>query len=299
MTLDRVREVDSDDPRRSRRGRRRDHDQLGLRPRGPRRLNPRHGSERPPLDRAAERRRLERRRPAARNLRLDVPRDHRAERRHLPCLRSEVQGAFRGEHRHRRPQPREHRRRAEQHLRRQREPDQEQDGGGVKGFQPGRHARDGGNGRDRPPLPDQAARLHAQRSPRGSRLRDRDQADRLAAHEGDLRPPPRRVLDRRRHRRSRRRNRGRAGRHSRDRPLAARPRKTALQPARRGHHPRPARARSSLFRPNPVQSPSQASSSTASVSVSSTPTRHASPRRDSPSSKAPSRPGGSSCSPTR
>ncbi len=40
------------------------------------------------------------------------------------------------------------------------------------------------------------------------------------------------------HRRRRRRRRRRAGRHPRDRPLAARPREAALQPARRGHHPR-------------------------------------------------------------
>ena len=119
------------------------------------------------------------------------------------------------------------------------------------------------------------------------------------AHEGDLPPAPRRVLDRCRHRRSRRRNRRRAGRHPRDRPLAARPREAALQPARRGHHPRRARARSSLFRPSRARSPSRVSSSTASASASSTPTRHASPRRCSPSSKSPSRPGGSSCSPTR
>ena len=54
-----------------------------------------------------------------------------------------------------------------------------------------------------------------------------------------------------------------------------------------------------LFQPSRVRSPSRASSSTASGSGSSTRTRHASPRRDSPLSKSPSRHGGSSCSPTR
>ena len=52
------------------------------------------------------------------------------------------------------------------------------------------------------------------------------------------------------HGRRRRRRRRRAGRHPRDRALAARPREAPLRPARLGHHPRRARARSSLFRPS-------------------------------------------------
>ena len=78
----------------------------------------------------------------------------------------------------------------QQHVRRQRQPDQEQDGGGGEGFEPGRDARDGGDGRDRPALPDQAAAVHAERRARGRRVRDRRQADRLATHERDLRAAP-------------------------------------------------------------------------------------------------------------
>ena len=97
-----------------------------------------------PVARLPERRRLERRGAAARHLCLDVPRDHRPERRDLARLRGQVQGRLRGEQRPRRPQPREHRRRAQQHVRRQRQPDEDEDGGGVEGAQPGRDARDGG-----------------------------------------------------------------------------------------------------------------------------------------------------------
>ena len=64
-----------------------------------------------------------------------------------------------------------------------------------------------------------------------------DQADRHRAHEGDLPPAPRRVLDRRDHGRGRRRRRRRAGRHPRDRALAARPRQAPLRPARLGRSP--------------------------------------------------------------
>ena len=118
------------------------------------------------------------------------------------------------------------------------------------------------------------------------------------AHEGDLRPPPRRVLDRRDHGGGRRRRRRRAGRHPRDRVVAARPREAPLQPARRGHHPGRARERSSLFPPSRARSPSRGSSSTGSGSGSSTPTPLASPRRRSPSSTRRRSPAGSSCSRT-
>ena len=129
-----------------------------------------------PSHRAAERRRLGRRRAPARHLRLHVPRDHRPERRDLAGLRGQVHGALRGEHRPRRPQRREPRRRRHGHLRRQRQPDQEQDGGGGQGDQPGRDARHGGDGRDRPALPDGAPPVPAERRPRGRGLRDRRQA---------------------------------------------------------------------------------------------------------------------------
>ena len=182
-----------------------------------------------PSHRPPERRRLERRRAAARHLRVDVPRDHRPERRDLARLRGQVQGRF----------------------------EENNDLVGLslaniaaglsstfvvngsptktkmaeesKASQPGRDARDGGDGRDRPALPDEAAPVHAERRARGRRLRDRHQADRHRAHEGDLPPAPRRVLDRRDHGGRRRRRRRRAGRHPRDRPLAARPRQTPLQ----------------------------------------------------------------------
>ena len=140
-------------------------------------------------------------------------------------------GAARRERRSRRPRLREPRRRSEQHVRRQREPDEDRDGRRGQEPHPGRAADDGGHGRDRPAVPHQAAPVPAERGALRGRLPDRAEADRHREHEGHLESAPRRVLDRVDHRGRRRQRRRRAGHHRRDRPVDRRARPPPLRPA--------------------------------------------------------------------
>ena len=113
-------------------------------------------------------------------LRLHVPRDHRAERGHVACLRRQVQGAVRGEHRPRRPRasrtspPGSAAPSWSTGARRRRKMAEE-----AKAA-PDRACWRWPTTCDRPSLPDEAAPVHAERRPRCGRLRDRHQADRLA-----------------------------------------------------------------------------------------------------------------------
>ena len=95
-----------------------------------------------------------------------------------------------------RPRPCQPHRRPQRHLCRQRQPHQDRDGRRGKKPYPGRAAHDRGHGRDRPPVPDQAAAVPAERGALLGRVPDRCQADRRPRDAGDLRPAPGRVLGR-------------------------------------------------------------------------------------------------------
>ena len=124
---------------------------------------------------------LQRRAGTAGHLRLDVPGHPRPERGHLARLRRQVPGAVRRERRPGRAVGGEPGGRADQHLRRQRQPHQDRDGGRGEEPHPGRAADDGGGGGDRAAVPDQAAPVPAQRGALGGGVPDRPEAGRRSA----------------------------------------------------------------------------------------------------------------------
>ena len=185
---------------------------------------------------AAQRHLVERRAQARRHVRVDVPRHPRPERRHQPRLRRQVPRAAGRERRPGRPGNGKRGGRSQQHLRRQRKPDQDRDG--RRGQEPhaGRPADDRRGRCDRPAVPDQAPAVPPQRSALGRRVRDRREADRRQAHAPDLRPAEGRVHGRGADRRGRRLRRRRAGHHPRDRALDRAPRPPPLPAAQHGGH---------------------------------------------------------------
>ena len=175
------------------------------------------------------------------------------------------------------------------HVRRQRQPHQDADGGRRRRPQPDRVAHLRRRRADRAAVPDEAAAVHARGGALDGRVPDRHRADRREGHAPHLPAPRRRVRRRRDHRRGRRRRRRRAGHPARDRALDRRPSAARLQAdghARRsrrgGRARRTSRSRAALR-------PHRGSPSTASVRASTTRTRTSSARRCTASSPPRSR----------
>ena len=235
--------------------------------------------QRLPVVRAAERRGLERRRPAARDMRIDVPRHPRPERGDVAGLRRQVQGQFvenndlvglslanlaaglsstfvvNGS------------------------PTKTEMADEAKSKTQVAMLTMAADGRDRPALPDETPPVPAERGALRRRVRHRREAGRPPPHAGECAAAPRRVRDR-----------GRDRRWSSscvgvEQGILLAIVLSLLDHVRRHYSPHDSvvvattRARTSASRPRRARSPSPGSSSTASASGSSTRTRRASPRR--------------------